>query len=253
MRVAFVGKGGVGKSAIVGTLARVLARRGEQVLVVDSDPMPGLAYSVGMAPTDMSIPDDAVEERPEGGEGRRFRLRSGLSAAEAVDRYALRAPAGVRVLQFGKMSGPHNSLVRSQAAFSQILDELPVEGWTLIGDLPGGTRQPFLGWADYADTLLIVVEPTAKSILSARRLARVALREGGRQRIRAVVSKARAATDAATVSAATSLEIVGIVPWDEELAEAERRSAAPIDHAPGSSAVLAIESLADRLAEEVYL
>ncbi|MDP8932341.1 MAG: AAA family ATPase, partial [Actinomycetota bacterium] len=42
MRVAFVGKGGSGKSALAGTLARALARRGESVLVLDSDPMPGL-------------------------------------------------------------------------------------------------------------------------------------------------------------------------------------------------------------------
>ncbi|HUG84110.1 MAG TPA: ArsA-related P-loop ATPase, partial [Euzebya sp.] len=84
MRVAFVGKGGAGKSAIAGTLARLLARTGGDVLAVDSDPMPGLALSLGVPVSDAPIPDDAVEERPEGSEGPRFTLRADLTAHEAV-------------------------------------------------------------------------------------------------------------------------------------------------------------------------
>ena len=71
MRVAFVGKGGAGKSALAGTFARVLARRGEPVLAIASDPMPGLAFSVGLDVTDAPIPDDAVEDPPGGEQGPR--------------------------------------------------------------------------------------------------------------------------------------------------------------------------------------
>ena len=56
VRVAFVGKGGAGKSAIAGTFARALARRGEPVLAVDSDPMPGLAYYLALQVTYAAIP-----------------------------------------------------------------------------------------------------------------------------------------------------------------------------------------------------
>ena len=61
MRVAFVGKGGAGKSAIAGTFARMVARGGDPVLAIDSDPLPGLAFSLGLAVDDTPpIPDDAV-------------------------------------------------------------------------------------------------------------------------------------------------------------------------------------------------
>jgi CO dehydrogenase maturation factor len=250
IRVAFVGKGGAGKSAVAGTVARLLARRGQPVLAVDSDPMPGLSLSLGLGVVDAPIPDEAVEERPEGEQGPRYRLRRGLSAIEAVERYTQLGPGGVRLLQFGKVRDHLAPLARSQSAFRQILDELPDDRWSLVGDLPGGTRQPFFGWARYARTLLVVVEPTAKSLLSARRLARLGLAAQRPDRILAVANKARQRADADLVRRRTGLEVVAVVPWDPALAEAERLGRALLDHAPDSPAVRVLESMADRLDRE---
>lgn len=249
LRVAFVGKGGAGKSALAGTFARVLARSGP-VLAVDSDPMPGLAFSLGVAADDAPIPDEAVVERAEGEQGPRFRLRPDLSAVKAVEHYALKGPDGVRFLQFGKLRGPSWGLARSQSAFRQIITELPEDRWSLVGDLPGGTRQPFFGWGDFAKTVLVVVEPTAKSLLSARRLARLALAKHPPERIVAVANKVQDPGDAEMVAQRTGLEVVAAVPWDAELGEAERRGLAPVDAAPGCAAVAAVTSLVERLEKE---
>ncbi|MDP9401732.1 MAG: hypothetical protein M3P85_00020 [Actinomycetota bacterium] len=250
MRVAFVGKGGVGKSAIAGTFARALARRGEPVLALDSDPMPGMAFSLGLERSDAPMPDEAVEERGEGEDGPRYRLRAGLSAAEAVERYAALAPDGVRFLQFGKHRGQVGPLIRSQFAFRQIVRDLPAERWSLVGDLPGGTRQAFGGWGGYAETVLVVVEPTAKSLLTGRRLARLAsLEEGRPAEVVAIANKVRDAGDVELIGHRTGLDVVAAVGWDEALAEAERQGAAPIDAAPESPAVRAVESLVDQLYE----
>ncbi|MGI8809171.1 MAG: ArsA-related P-loop ATPase, partial [Acidimicrobiales bacterium] len=73
MRLAFVGKGGVGKSAIAGTFCRAMARQGHPVLAIDSDPLPGLAFSLGLTISDAPLPDEAIEDKPEGEEGPRFR------------------------------------------------------------------------------------------------------------------------------------------------------------------------------------
>ncbi|MGI9022934.1 MAG: ArsA-related P-loop ATPase [Acidimicrobiales bacterium] len=251
MKVAFVGKGGAGKSAIAGTFARALARRGTSVLAVDSDPLPGLAFSLGLESDEAPIPDDAVGERQQGEEGPRFRLRPGLSAEEAVDRYAVTGPDGVRFLQFGKAREGGPALFRSQLAFLQIVRKLPTESWNVIGDLPGGTRQAFTGWGSFAETVLVVVEPTAQSMLSGRRLARMAQLEDGPQRVVAIVSKAREPGDADTVSRRTGLEVVATIPWDEALADAEKRGLAPIDAAPNCPAVEAVQSLTDVLVEEM--
>lgn len=249
MRVALVGKGGAGKSAVAGTLARLLARRGAPVLAVDSDPMPGLAHCLGLTVDDAPIPDDAVRERAPDEEGPRFRLRDGLTAEAALHAYSVVGPDGVRFLQFGKSRSGADHF-RSQFAFRQILAELPPGRWNLVGDLPGGTRQPFFGWGAYADTVLVVVEPTAKSVLTGRRLARLALAKKAPDRILAVVNKTRDAAGAADVAERTGLEVVGSVPWDDGFAAAERHGRAPLDAAPDSAAVAAIDRLLDRLLDD---
>lgn len=250
MRVAFVGKGGTGKSVLAGTFARLAARQGRAVLALDSDPLPGLAYSLGVPHTDAGIPDDAVEERPDGAGGPPFRLRAGLDAAAAVDAYAAVAPDGVRFLQFGKLRGHVSALIRSQHAFRQIVDELPAARWDLVGDLPGGTRQPFFGWASFADTVVVVVEPTAASMLAGRRLAGLAEGPGPPTEVVAVVNKARAPDDAEVVASRTGLEVVGVVPWDEAVGAADRDGLPVLDTAPDAPAVRAVESLLERLGGE---
>lgn len=249
MRVALVGKGGSGKSALAGILARALAQQGERILAVDSDPLPGLSLSLGLGLVDAPIPDDAVEEKAEGESGPRFRLRSGLTALDAVDRYALDAPDGVRFLQFGKLRGHAASLMRSQMAFRQILDALPPQSWSVVGDLPGGTRQPFYGWASYAETVLVVIEPTAKGMLAGRRLARLALGDARPGRLAAIVNKASEPGDADLVQSRTGLEVLATVPLDEAVADSERHGTAVMDDAPDSAAVAVVTSLARRLCE----
>lgn len=249
MRVALVGKGGVGKSAIAGTFARLLARRGEPVLAVDSDPMPGLAYCLGLEVDDAPIPDDAVVERAEGEEGPRFRLRPGLTADQAVTDFSVVGPDGVRFLQFGKMRSGSNHF-RSQFAFRQIIADLPVDGWNLVGDLPGGTRQPFFGWGNFADTILVVVDPTAKALLTGRKLARLAQAKHAPERIYAVVNRVRTGSDVDDVTDRTGLEVIGAVPWDDDFGAAERAGRAPLDAVPGSAAVAAVKRLVDAVIRE---
>jgi CO dehydrogenase maturation factor len=251
VKVAFVGKGGSGKSAIAGTFARVLARRGEPVLTIDSDPMPGLAFSLGLERSDTPLPEDSVVERQPGEDGPRFRLRPGLSALDAIEQFAVTGPDGVRFLQFGKLRGHSTAIMRSQFAFMQIIDQLPDDvPWNVIGDLPGGTRQPFAGWGDYAETFIAVIEPSAKGMLAGRRLARLAARPDGPKRIVAVANKVREDGDAELVERRTGLQVIGSVPYDEAFAQAERQALAPIDHAPNSAAVHAVESLVSQLSEE---
>lgn len=252
MRVAFVGKGGAGKSAIAGTFARTLARQGDPVLAVDSDPLPGLAFSLGLPVDDTPpIPDDAIVERKEGEDGPRWRLQADLDPTDAVERWSVAAPDGVRFLQFGKIRSDARALFRSQVAFRFLVNALPDDRWNVVGDLPGGTRQAFTGWSNFARTVLVVVEPTAKSLLSGRRLARMATLDSDTpKRVVAVASKVRQPDDVEMIARGTGLEVIAVVPWDEDLAEAERRMRAPLDDAPDCGAVRAVESLVERLSEE---
>lgn len=245
VRVAFVGKGGAGKSAIAATAARLLARRGQPVLVVDSDPMPGLAYALGAELSDAGVPDDAVDDTPAGAPGPRFRLR--LDPQEAVERYAGHGPDGIRILQSVKLRGPASSHVRGQHAFRQIVDGLGSSRWHVIADLPAGTRQPSFGWARSLPLWLAVVEPTAASALSARRLSRLVGTSAGPRRLVVVVNKVRRPGDVATTAERTGLEVVASVPWDEDVRAADQALRAPVDHCPEAAAVRAVGLLVDEL------
>jgi CO dehydrogenase maturation factor len=269
-RLAVVGKGGTGKSSFAGIFSRLLARRGRPVLLLDSDPMPGLAVSLGVQATDVGIPEEAVEEGPEGGP--RYLLRSGWEPARLVERAATHAPDGVRLLQVGKSAAGGLSQPALHA-YQQLLDALvpgavpsatpalniqlgdaptQLASWHVVGDLPGGTRQPFMGWGRFADTFLVVVEPSAKAVLAARRLAHLATgwTHGREFRIAAVANKVRGSSDTDWIADHTRLDVLAAIPWDEDVAAAERAGHSPLDHAPDSAAVAAIEGLVARLTEE---
>ena len=248
MRVAFVGKGGVGKSSLAGTFARLLARSGERVLALDSDPMPGLAFSLGVPQTDAGLPDDAVEEYDEDGRTR-YRLHAGMTGTDAVERFAARTSDGVYFLQLGKARGPRWNNTRQHFGFQRVLDDLPGSGWSVVGDLPGGTRQPFMTWGRYATTFLVLVEPTPPSLLTGRRLARLAATARA-PRVLAVANKVREADDVQRGAERTGLPVVGAVPLDPAVAEADRLGVPVLDHEPAAPAVAAVRSLVEELSSQ---
>lgn len=248
MRVAFVGKGGAGKSSLAGTFARVLAATGERVVALDSDPMPGMAFSLGVPRTDAGLPDEAVEEYDDEGR-RRYRLREGLTGTGAIERYAVRGPDGVHFLQLGKARGPRWNNTAQHHGFQHVLDDLPRQGWSVVGDLPGGTRQPFFTWGRYARTFLVVVEPTPAALLTARRLARLAATPTA-PRVMAVANKVRGPQDGRRIAERTGLALLGAVPFDPTLREADRLGRAVLDHDPDGPTATAVRSLVTALRTE---
>jgi CO dehydrogenase maturation factor len=247
VRIAVVGKGGAGKSVIAGTMARLLARRGHKVLALDSDLMPGLAVSLG-ASAPAEPPLNQAAERPEGA---RWRLKKGIGPVRAVQRYSTEAPDGIRLLQIGKLSPDGLApIVASAQAFYLVIHGLErsewLADWTIVGDLPAGPRQTAFDWAPYASALVVVVEPTWKSALTARRIARIA-RSRKSVEARFVGNKVNGDADVRRLKDLLGEPLLRVIPRDEAVAEADRLGRALIDHAPDSAAVQAIERLVDDL------
>lgn len=247
LHVAIVGKGGAGKSVLAGTLARILAREGRQVLTLDSDLMPGLALSLGLGIDSSAMLTDAVEKNEQG----RWRLRKGIGPVRAVQRYSVEAPDGVRHLQCGKLDeAGQPAITGSINGYYQVIHRLSrsraFEKWTIIGDLPAGPRQVAYRWAPFADTFVVMVEPSWKSALAARRILSI-LRSQPGATVLPVASKVNDVADRRAVETLLGEPVVTAIPIDRAVAVAERAGIAPIDHAPSSPAMRAIAGLAGML------
>ncbi len=96
------------------------------------------------------------------------------------------------------------------------------------------------------DVVVVVVEPTAKSLEVGRRAADV-VREGRLGRLVIAANRVRDEADAARVAAHfPGMELV-VVPEDQAIVDAERRGVAPLDAAADSPAVRELVALAERI------
>jgi CO dehydrogenase maturation factor len=235
LRLAFVGKGGSGKSLIAGTLCRQLARLGGCVLAMDVDTMVGLGISLGLGESTGRLPTGLAERV----DGKGWQLKRGLRPSALVDRYAQDGPDGVRYLELGKLPASVEPSVT--VAFRYVLERFRRPRWSVVADLAAGTRQPMFGWTTFADTVVVVADPSAKSLLAARRLVRAGIGT------HLIANRVLDDSDAASIQQAVALPLLGAVPYDAMVADAERRGASPMDVIPTAPAVGAIGEIATRL------
>jgi CO dehydrogenase maturation factor len=92
VKVAVAGKGGVGKTTVAGTLARVVARSGRSVVALDADSNPMLGISLGIGPEET---DRLVAVRQALDEGQ---VEHQPSVEELVAMFGTEAPDGVRLV-----------------------------------------------------------------------------------------------------------------------------------------------------------
>ena len=97
-----------------------------------------------------------------------------------------------------------------------------------------------------ADVLLLLTEPYYRSLETLGRMAPLA-RDLGIPLVLGVANKVRNERDEAAIreyAGRRDVEIAGVVPYDDQVSEADRLGRALIDHAPSAPAVLAITALA---------
>lgn len=113
-----------------------------------------------------------------------------------------------------------------------------------MADLEAGLGTVLRLEAGLVDAVLVVTEPTAKSIDVARRAAQIA---SGRAEVIVVANKVRDAADLAAITAVLGHHQIVVVPEDAAVAQADRDGVAPIDADDESPAVRALVGLAERL------
>jgi CO dehydrogenase maturation factor len=103
------------------------------------------------------------------------------------------------------------------------------------------------------DALLVVAEPYYRSLETAGRLVPLA-HELGLERVWVVANKVRGPRDEEAIRHycdGHDLELIGVVPFDDAIVEADTQGRSLIDHAPDAPAVAAVAALAETLTDRL--
>lgn len=252
MRVALVGKGGVGKTTLAAVLCRLLAEAGEDVVALDGDEAPGLGRTLGADLGDQwQLQGAAARVGADSGCGG---WQAKTSPEQAVADRGIQVRPGVRLVQFGKpvAEEPTEAERSSYVAFHHLARSLDDPDRSVVADLPAGTRHAYSGWAGSAGVVLVVVQPTLSSVVTARRLAGLTQRHPG-LRLAGVAN--RVGDDAESrwildALADADLPVWGVVPTDPAVATAEHRGDPLADLDGDGAFVRAAAELTDRLRKE---
>ena len=255
MKIAIVGKGGSGKTTIAGTLARIFADEGHNILAIDGDPNPNLALTLGMSRTaaDEILYIPAAIMQSAGEKDGVTVLKPAVPRDEIIRRYAAKAARNVDLIVMGKPahgSAGTGCMCGSHRAVRGLIAELTNFGEHTITDMEAGLEHLKRGTARHVDMMLIITEPYYRSLEAASRTHELAA-ELAIPFIKVVANKIRNAEDRQAIETYCRqhrIEIIGFIPHDDNLIEAERQAKAPYDFATNSDGIRATRAVAAEIA-----
>jgi CO dehydrogenase maturation factor len=246
IKIAISGKGGVGKTTLSGTLTRLLAHRGYDVLAIDADPSMNLASALGIKnpPKPLTEFTELIDERA-GGPAGVFKLNPKVD--DIVEKFGVTGPDNVKLLVLGTVEHGGSGCMCPASSFLKALlrHVLLKTNSVVILDMEAGVEHLGRGTARGIDIMLIVVEPGARSIETAGRIVELA-RQIDIRKFGAVINKVRGgAKDIEEKLKGYGIEVFGIIPYDTSLVQADMENIAPIDK--GGAAVEAIKNIWDQV------
>ncbi len=240
MKLAITGKGGVGKTTLTALLAQVYADRGRQVLAVDADPSPCLAGALGFPDAlraqlhPIAEMDELIEERTgakPGTVGGFFTLNPRVD--DLPERFSV-LHRGVRLLEMGSVDiGGSGCICPESAMLKTLFTHLLFrKDDVLLLDMYAGVEHLGRATVDFVDAMLIVVEPTRRSLGTAAQIKKLA-NDIGMTRLYLVGNKVRNEDEAKFIKAETpGLPVLGNIPADLAVQEADRLGIPVYDHVP---------------------
>ena len=250
MKIAISGKGGVGKTTLAALLAQVYADAGRNVLAVDADPSPCLAGALGF-PSELqdqlspiSEMDELIYERTgakPGTTGGFFTLNPRVD--DIPERFSVEYRQ-VRLLEMGSVdSGGAGCICPESAMLKTLFTHLLFrKDDVLILDMYAGVEHLGRATVDFVDAMLVVVEPTRRSLGTAAQIKQLA-EDIGLSHLWLVGNKVRDEAEAAFLLSETpGIPVMGTLPADMGVQEADRLGIPVYDHVP--SLRLAAEKIA---------
>jgi CO dehydrogenase maturation factor len=257
MKIAVTGKGGVGKTTLAATLAHVFAQGGMRVLAVDADPDANLAQAFGLSKEAMArirpIAEltDLIAERTgsrPGAPGGVYSLNPRVS--DIPEEYGLTF-GNITLIITGKSKEaaagcycPENVFLR------RLLRHLVIErDEALVLDMEAGIEHLTRGTAEAVDAFLVVVEPGQRSVQTAHTVKDLAVGLGVKN-VFVVANKIRDARDEEYIRKAIGdIEIIGILPFDHAIMEADLTGRPPFETA--ASLVASVTAIKERIEQRL--
>ena len=255
MKLAITGKGGVGKTTLTALLAQSYADMGRQVLAVDADPSPCLAGALGF-PDELrdelkpiSEMDELIEERTgakPGTVGGFFTLNPRVD--DIPERFSV-LHRGVRLLEMGSVDlGGSGCICPESAMLKTLFTHLLFrKDDILLLDMYAGVEHLGRATVDFVDAMLVVVEPTRRSLGTASQIKKLA-NDIGLQRLYLVGNKVRNKDESKFLENETpDIPLIGFLPADLKVQEADRLGIPVYDHV--ESLKLAAEAINKKINE----
>lgn len=240
MKIAIAGKGGVGKTTLAALLAQYYADNGMQVLAVDADPAPCLAGALGF-PEELrrklhpiSEMDELIEERTgakPGTIGGFFTINPRVD--DIPERFSV-LHRGVRLLEMGAVDTGGTGCICPESAMLKTLFThlLFRKDEVLIMDMYAGVEHLGRATVDFVDAMLVVVEPTRRSLGTAAQIKKLA-NDIGLQRLWLVGNKVRNIDEEKFLYENTpDLPVLGVMYANLAVQEADRLGIAVYDYVP---------------------
>jgi CO dehydrogenase maturation factor len=240
VKIAIAGKGGVGKTTLAALLAQAYADRRREVLAVDADPSPCLAGALGF-PRELRARlrpiaemDALIEERTgakPGTTGGFFTLNPRVD--DIPERFSV-LHRGVRLLEMGSVDTGGSGCICPESAMLKTLfaNLLLRRQDILLLDMYAGVEHLGRATVDFVDAMLIVVEPTRRSLGTAVQIKKLA-NDIGLSRLMLVGNKVREEDEAKFLEAEKpDMPLLGYLPADLRVQEADRLGFSVYDYVP---------------------
>ena len=226
MKVAITGKGGVGKTTLSSTLARLYADEGRTVLAADVDPDANLGLALGLSEEEVNaiVPVSKMKQ-----------------LAKEIN--------GVKLLVMGTVdTGGTGCVCPEHVMLKAILSALTYrKNDVVIMDMEAGLEHLGRGTAANMDQFIVVIEPGARSVQTYHNVKRLA-KDLGITRVRVVANKIRDDGDEEFIRSAIPAEdLLGFIHYNPDIIDADRQGKSPYDFSPAAiEEIRKIKAILDR-------
>ena len=238
MKVAVTGKGGVGKTTLSSTLARLYADEGRTVLAADVDPDANLGLALGLTQEEVNaiVPvskmRELVMERTAANASNTF-YKPNPRVSDLPDKLA-KDINGVKLLVMGTVdTGGTGCVCPEHVMLKALISSLVFrKDDVVVMDMEAGLEHLGRGTASMMDRFIVVIEPGARSIQTYEKVKKLAA-DLGITKVDVVANKIRDAEDEAFIRQNIPPEaLLGFMHYNPEVIDADRRGLSPYDVSP---------------------